>query len=62
MRHDHLFTIAQIVDMVERIRAIKSDVVIFVDNCYGEFVEAMEPTEVGVDLMAGSLLKIQEVG
>lgn len=51
------FTIAQIAEMVQKIRAIKSDVVIFVDNCYGEFVETLEPTEVGVDLMAGSLIK-----
>ena len=29
----------------------------FVDNCYGEFVEELEPTAVGVDLMAGSLIK-----
>lgn len=51
------FTIEQITQMVTRIREIKSDAIIFVDNCYGEFVEALEPTEVGVDLMAGSLIK-----
>jgi len=51
------FTVDQIEEMVTRIRAIKSDVVIFTDNCYGEFVEEKEPTEVGVDLMAGSLIK-----
>lgn len=51
------FTIEQIREMCEKVREIKQDVVIFVDNCYGEFVEAMEPTEVGVDLMAGSLIK-----
>ena len=33
------------------------DVVIFVDNCYGEFIEKQEPTEVGADLIAGSLIK-----
>ena len=33
------------------------ELIVFVDNCYGEFVEEIEPTEVGVDLMAGSLIK-----
>lgn len=51
------FTVNQIKDMVEKIRGIKKDVIIFVDNCYGEFVETLEPTNVGVDLMAGSLIK-----
>lgn len=51
------FTVSEIEEMVTRIRAIKPDVVIFTDNCYGEFVEDKEPTEIGVDLMAGSLIK-----
>ena len=51
------FTIKAIEEMCAKIREIKSDVIIFVDNCYGEFVEALEPTEVGADLMAGSLIK-----
>lgn len=51
------FTIEQIAEMVVKVRAIAPDAVIFVDNCYGEFVELLEPTEVGVDLMAGSLIK-----
>lgn len=51
------FTIESIEKMCNKIREIKSDVIIFVDNCYGEFVEAMEPTEIGADLMAGSLIK-----
>lgn len=51
------FTIEQIAEMVEKIRVISPNTVIFVDNCYGEFVELLEPTEVGVDLMAGSLIK-----
>lgn len=51
------FTIDQIQEMVQKIRAIKEDAIIFVDNCYGEFVEEREPTNVGVDLMAGSLIK-----
>ena len=51
------FTVEKIKEMVEKIRAIKEDAIIFVDNCYGEFVEELEPTNVGVDLMAGSLIK-----
>ena len=51
------FTIAEIDEMVPRVRKMRDDVIIFVDNCYGEFVETMEPTELGVDLMAGSLIK-----
>ncbi|MFS0855329.1 aminotransferase class I/II-fold pyridoxal phosphate-dependent enzyme [Paenibacillus taichungensis] len=51
------FCIEEIADMVARVKAIKEDVIVFVDNCYGEFTEEREPTEVGVDLMAGSLIK-----
>lgn len=51
------FTVEQIGEMVSRVKAIKPDVIVFVDNCYGEFTELTEPTEVGVDLMAGSLIK-----
>ncbi|GLX68135.1 aminotransferase class I/II-fold pyridoxal phosphate-dependent enzyme [Paenibacillus glycanilyticus] len=51
------FTVAQIGDMVQRVKQIKPDVLVFVDNCYGEFTELREPTQVGVDLMAGSLIK-----
>lgn len=51
------FTIAEVADMIKQVRAIKEDVIIFVDNCYGEFVDQQEPTELGADLMAGSLIK-----
>ncbi|WP_336786619.1 methionine gamma-lyase family protein [Paenibacillus sp. MMO-177] len=51
------FTVAEIGDMVQRVKQIKPDVLVFVDNCYGEFTELREPTQVGVDLMAGSLIK-----
>ncbi|MBW7477826.1 methionine gamma-lyase family protein [Paenibacillus oenotherae] len=51
------FTVAEIRDMVQRVKSIKPDVIVFVDNCYGEFTEELEPTEVGVDLIAGSLIK-----
>ncbi|MGJ7920966.1 aminotransferase class I/II-fold pyridoxal phosphate-dependent enzyme [Neobacillus sp. LXY-4] len=51
------FTIAEINEMIKFVKEIKEDVVVFVDNCYGEFVEDMEPCHVGADLMAGSLIK-----
>jgi cystathionine beta-lyase family protein involved in aluminum resistance len=51
------FTMSKIKEMVKRIRLIRSDLLIFVDNCYGEFVESEEPTHVGADLIAGSLIK-----
>ncbi|MBP2240227.1 cystathionine beta-lyase family protein involved in aluminum resistance [Cytobacillus eiseniae] len=51
------FTIEQIKEMIHFVKEIKSDVIVFVDNCYGEFVEEMEPCHVGADLMAGSLIK-----
>ena len=50
-------TIAQIGELCERVRAISPGTLVFVDNCYGELVEATEPTEVGADLIAGSLIK-----
>jgi cystathionine beta-lyase family protein involved in aluminum resistance len=51
------FTISDIQEMISYVKEIKNDVVVFVDNCYGEFVEDMEPCHVGADLMAGSLIK-----
>lgn len=43
--------------LIAFIRTIKPDVICMVDNCYGEFVETIEPTEVGADLCVGSLIK-----
>ncbi|WP_289890258.1 aminotransferase class I/II-fold pyridoxal phosphate-dependent enzyme [Virgibacillus pantothenticus] len=51
------FTIAEIKEMVNFVKSIYSDVIVFVDNCYGEFVEELEPPHVGADLIAGSLIK-----
>jgi cystathionine beta-lyase family protein involved in aluminum resistance len=50
-------TIAEIEKIVQLVKQQSSEVICFVDNCYGEFVEEREPTAVGVDLMAGSLIK-----
>lgn len=43
--------------IVKLVKATNPDAIIMVDNCYGEFVEAKEPTEVGADLIVGSLIK-----
>ena len=52
------FTINEIKEMIAAIRPhVGPEVVFFVDNCYGEFVETLEPIEVGADLIAGSLIK-----
>ena len=50
-------TVAQIGELVVRVKAIQPDCVVFVDNCYGELVQDQEPTAVGADLIAGSLIK-----
>lgn len=50
-------SIAQIAEATAAVHKIRPDINVFVDNCYGEFVEDQEPTNVGVDLMAGSLIK-----
>ena len=49
--------IKDIEETIKFIRSIKKDVIVFVDNCYGEFLDTKEPTEVGADLVAGSLIK-----
>ncbi|MDI3279949.1 MAG: methionine gamma-lyase family protein [Bacillota bacterium] len=50
-------TLEQLRPAIEAVKGARPDVVVFVDNCYGEFVEEQEPTELGADLMAGSLIK-----
>ncbi|QCH14794.1 aluminum resistance family protein [Synechococcus sp. CB0101] len=50
-------TVGQIGRLVEQVKAIQPGCLVFVDNCYGELVELQEPTAVGADLMAGSLIK-----
>ncbi|QXM06040.1 aminotransferase class I/II-fold pyridoxal phosphate-dependent enzyme [Crassaminicella indica] len=49
--------IEDIKKIVKTAKSIKPDVICMVDNCYGEFLDILEPTEVGVDIMAGSLIK-----
>ncbi|CAG7913877.1 hypothetical protein SSCS72_01673 [Mammaliicoccus sciuri] len=50
-------TIEQIEQAIKAIKEVYPDKIIFVDNCYGEFVEDKEPIEIGADLIAGSLIK-----
>lgn len=50
-------SVERIGELIKFIKSIKSDIICMVDNCYGEFVEALEPTEVGADLCVGSLIK-----
>lgn len=50
-------TLDEMKKMIAKIRAVKPDVIVFVDNCYGEFLDRVEPVAVGVDLIAGSLIK-----
>jgi cystathionine beta-lyase family protein involved in aluminum resistance len=49
--------IADIENVIKEIRSVDKDVIIFVDNCYGEFTETKEPTAVGADICCGSLIK-----
>lgn len=51
------FTVSEIGEMTNKVKALKPDVIVFVDNCYGEFTEELEPPQVGADLVAGSLIK-----
>ncbi|MDQ0915448.1 cystathionine beta-lyase family protein involved in aluminum resistance [Paenibacillus sp. V4I5] len=51
------FTVEQIGEMVRFVKEVNPALIVFVDNCYGEFTELQEPTQIGVDLMAGSLIK-----
>lgn len=51
------FTVKEIGELIKFIKEIKSEVICMVDNCYGEFVEKIEPVEVGADMIVGSLIK-----
>ncbi len=50
-------SVTRIGELISFIKKIKPDVICMVDNCYGEFVEIIEPTDVGADLCVGSLIK-----
>lgn len=50
-------SVEQIGECISLIRRVRDDIIIMVDNCYGEFVEDIEPTDVGADMAVGSLIK-----
>lgn len=50
-------SVARIGELISFVKKIKPDVICMVDNCYGEFVEELEPTDVGADMCVGSLIK-----
>lgn len=50
-------TLNSIKEIIDNIKTINNDIIVLVDNCYGEFVEEKEPIEVGADIIAGSLIK-----
>ena len=51
------FSVEQIGELIRFLKSIKPDLICMVDNCYGEFTEALEPTAVGADMAVGSLIK-----
>ncbi len=51
------FSVTRIGELIRFVKNIKPDVICMVDNCYGEFVEEIEPSDVGADMVVGSLIK-----
>lgn len=51
------FSVKQIGELISFIKNIKPEIICMVDNCYGEFVETVEPSDVGADMIVGSLIK-----
>ena len=51
------FSVKQIGELIAFCKSVKPDVLVMVDNCYGEFVETIEPSDVGADMTVGSLIK-----
>lgn len=51
------FSVEQIGELIRFVKGIRQDIICMVDNCYGEFVETIEPSNVGADLVVGSLIK-----
>ncbi len=51
------FSVKQIGELIAFIKSVKPGLAVMVDNCYGEFVETIEPTDVGADMAVGSLIK-----
>ncbi|EOU1991452.1 methionine gamma-lyase family protein [Clostridium perfringens] len=51
------FQVNELGEAIKAIKELREDLIVFVDNCYGEFIDIIEPTDVGADLIAGSLIK-----
>ena len=51
------FSVAQIGELIAFCKSVKPDVLCMVDNCYGEFIDTVEPSDVGADMVVGSLIK-----
>lgn len=51
------FSVGQIGELIAFVKRLKPDLICMVDNCYGEFVETIEPSDVGADMTVGSLIK-----
>ncbi len=51
------FSVKQIGELISFVKSVKPDIICMVDNCYGEFVETIEPSDVGADMVVGSLIK-----
>ena len=51
------FSVQQIGELIAFLKSLKPDIICMVDNCYGEFVEPIEPSDVGADMIVGSLIK-----
>jgi cystathionine beta-lyase family protein involved in aluminum resistance len=49
--------ISDIEELIRKVKAVREDIICFVDNCYGEFIDYREPIEAGADIAAGSLIK-----
>lgn len=51
------FLVSELAEVIKIVKDIREDIIVFVDNCYGEFIDYIEPTDAGADLIAGSLIK-----
>ena len=50
-------SVSRIAEAIQFVKSIRSDIIVMVDNCYGEFVETMDPSDFGADMVVGSLIK-----
>lgn len=53
----HSLSVEEIGEIIAVVKEVRSDIIVMVDNCYGEFVQEIEPSDVGADIVVGSLIK-----